>query len=145
MTMKTKTLIIAVAALLACGTIMQTNIAKAAINTVAAETGKQAEIKFDTLRVNLGTFSEKDAERKCSFTFTNVGNAPLVINQAFASCGCTVPTYTKEPVKPGEKGRIDVTYNGKGKHPGRFSKTIAVRSNAKTEIVRLAIEGMMTE
>ena len=141
--MKTKTLIIAVAALLACGTIMQTNIAKAAINTVAAETGKQAGIKFDTLRVNLGTFSEKDAERKCSFTFTNVGNAPLVINQAFASCGCTVPTYTKEPVKPGEKGRIDVTYNGKGKFVGFFKKPITIRSNATNAITRVYIQGTM--
>jgi hypothetical protein len=56
-----------------------------------------------------------------------------------------VPTYTKDPIKPGEKGKIDVTYNGKGKFPGHFSKTITVRSNAKTEIVRLNIEGTMTK
>ena len=78
-------------------------------------------------------------------TITNTGDAPLVINQAFASCGCTVPTYTKDPVKPGEKGKIEVTYNGKGKVAGHFSKTITVRSNAKTEIVRLTIEGTMTK
>ena len=111
--------------------------------TVAAK--KQAEIKFDTLRANLGTFTEKEAVQKCTFTFTNVGDAPLIINQAFASCGCTVPTYTKDPVKPGESGKIDVTYNGKGKFPGHFSKTITIRSNAKTEIVRLTVEGVMTK
>lgn len=111
--------------------------------TLAAK--KQAEIKFDTLRANLGTFTEKEAVQKCTFTFTNVGDAPLVINQAFASCGCTVPTYTKDPVKPGESGKIDVTYNGKGKFPGHFSKTITIRSNAKTEIVRLTVEGVMTK
>ncbi len=110
---------------------------------VASKDG-YAEIKFDTLKVNLGTFSEAQPEQKCSFTFTNTGTAPLVINQAFASCGCTVPTYTKTPVKPGEKGKIDVTYNGKGKFPGHFSKTVTVRSNAKNEIVRLTIEGTMT-
>ena len=109
------------------------------------EAAKQADIKFDSLRVDLGTFSEKDGERHCSFTFTNVGDAPLVINQAFASCGCTVPTFTKDPVKPGEKGKIDVMYNGKGKFPGHFAKTITIRSNAKTEIVRLTIEGTMTK
>ena len=111
---------------------------------VAADAG-QAEIEFDTLRINLGTFAEKDAVQKCTFAFTNTGDAPLVINQAFASCGCTVPTYTKDPVKPGEKGKIEVTYNGKGKVAGHFSKTITVRSNAKTEIVRLTIEGTMTK
>ena len=106
---------------------------------------KQAEIKFDTLRHDFGTFSEKDSEQHCTFQFTNVGNAPLVINQAFASCGCTVPTYTKDPIQPGDTGRIDVTYNGRGKSPGHFAKTITIRSNAKTEIIRLTVEGMMTK
>ncbi len=104
-----------------------------------------AEITFDTLRCNLGVFPESDAVRKYSFHFTNTGTAPLIINQAFASCGCTVPSFTKEPIKPGERGSIDVTYNGKGLMSGRFSKTITVRSNAKTRIVRLIIEGEMTE
>ena len=104
-----------------------------------------AEIKFDTLRCDLGIFPEADPVRKYSFTFTNVGTAPLIVNQAFASCGCTVPTFTKEPIKPGDKGSIDVTYNGKGLLPGRFSKTITVRTNAKNRIVRLIVEGEMTE
>lgn len=104
-----------------------------------------AEIKFDTLRCNLGIFPETDPVRKYSFTFTNVGTAPLIVNQAFASCGCTVPTFTKEPIKPGDKGSINVTYNGKGLLPGRFSKTITVRTNAKNRIVRLIVEGEMTE
>ena len=143
--MKKKTLIVAAVAMLtlAMGFQMRTAQAANVVNTAAAE--KQAEIQFDTLRIDMGTFSEKQGVQKCSFVFTNVGTAPLVINQAFASCGCTVPTYTKDPVKPGEKGTIDVTYHGKGKYPGRFSKSIVVRSNAKTEIVRLTIEGMMTE
>lgn len=104
-----------------------------------------AEIKFDTVRCDLGVFPESDPVRKYSFSFTNTGTAPLIINQAFASCGCTVPSFTKEPVKPGEKGSVDITYNGKGLVPGRFSKTITVRSNAKNRIVRLVIEGEMTE
>lgn len=113
--------------------------------TGSSKAENYAEIKFDTLRYNLGVFPESDPVRKCSFTFTNVGTAPLIINQAFASCGCTVPDFTKEPITPGEKGSINVTYNGKGLVPGRFSKTITVRSNAKKRIVRLIIEGEMTE
>ena len=104
-----------------------------------------AEIKFDTLRHNFGTFSAADPVVKCSFAFTNTGTAPLVIHQAFASCGCTVPTFTKTPIKPGERGKIDITYNGRDRFPGHFQKTVTVRSNAITEIIRLTIEGNMEE
>ena len=102
-----------------------------------------AEIKFDTLRHNFGKFSKNNPIVKCSFKFKNTGTAPLVIHQAFASCGCTVPTFTKEPIKPGETGVIDVTYNGTDKFPGHFQKTVTVRSNAVSEVTRLIIEGDM--
>lgn len=104
-----------------------------------------AEIKFDTTVYNFGSFSEDDPIQKCSFTFTNVGTAPLVINQAVGSCGCTIPTYTKKPIKPGEKGEIQVTYKGRGLYPGHFKKTITVRTNGDPSMVRLYIEGTMTE
>lgn len=113
--------------------------------TAATEPVEQAEIKFDTLRINLGTFAENDGPQKCTFNFTNVGDAPLIIHQAHAACGCTVPSFTKDPVMPGETGKLDVTYNGKGKFPGYFSKTITLRTNAKTEVIRLIIEGTMTK
>lgn len=105
----------------------------------------QAEIKFEKLTYDIGKFSESNPIQKCVFTFTNIGNAPLVINQAMATCGCTVPSYTKKPIAPGEKGTINVTYNGKGKYPGHFKKTITVRTNGKTEMTRLYIEGTMEE
>lgn len=111
---------------------------------VFAQAGK-AEIKFDKTSHNFGKFSEKQPVQKCTFTFTNTGTAPLVINQAIASCGCTVPAYTKTPILPGKKGEITVTYNGTGKFPGHFKKTITVRSNATTEMTRLQIEGDMEE
>ena len=88
--------------------------------------------------------SENSPVVSCTFTFTNIGDAPLVIHQAVASCGCTVPEYTKEPIMPGKKGTIKVTYNGTGKYPGHFKKSITLRTNAKTEMVRLYIEGDMT-
>lgn len=109
-----------------------------------AQAGK-AEIKFDKTSHNFGQFSEKQPVQKCTFTFTNIGTAPLVINQAIASCGCTVPAYTKTPILPGKKGEITVTYNGTGKFPGHFKKTITVRSNATTEMTRLQVEGDMEE
>ena len=105
----------------------------------------QASIKFDKMIHNFGTFSEDQPTQKCVFTFTNVGTAPLIINQAVASCGCTIPSYTKAPIKPGEKGEIKVTYNGTGAFPGHFKKTITVRTNGVTDLTRLYIEGVMSE
>lgn len=106
---------------------------------------KNAEIKFDKMTYDFGTFSESTPVQKCTFTFTNAGDAPLIIHQAIASCGCTVPQYTKKPVAPGQKGTINVTYNGKGRFPGHFKKSITIRCNGKPEMVRLYIEGTMEE
>ena len=144
-----KKLILSAIAVMACVLTMQAQPQKTEVNTSAPQastTAKAAEIKFDTMTHDFGTFSEKDPIVQCTFTFTNVGTAPLIIHQAIASCGCTVPTYTKDPIKPGEKGTIEVTYNGQGKFPGKFRKTITVRTNAKnTAVSRLSIEGTMTE
>ena len=90
----------------------------------------KADIKFDKTSHNFGTFSENDPVVSCVFTFTNVGDAPLVIHQAVASCGCTVPEYTQEPVLPGKTGTVKITYNGTGKYPGHFKKSITLRTNA---------------
>lgn len=105
----------------------------------------QAEIKFDKTTYNFGKFSESSPKVSCVFTYTNTGDQPLIINQAVASCGCTVPQYTKTPVRPGEKGEIKVTYNGAGKFPGHFKKSITVRTNGKVEMTRLYVEGDMEE
>ena len=108
-----------------------------------AQQANEAEIKFDKTSHDFGIFTESNSKVTCTFTFTNTGNKLLVIHQAIASCGCTVPEYPKEPIKPGESGKIVVTYNGEGRFPGHFRKSITIRSNAKQEIVRLYIEGDM--
>lgn len=113
------------------------------VTAFAQSAGKQADIKFDKTTHNFGTFSESDPVVTCVFTFTNTGTAPLIIHQAVPSCGCTVPTYTKEPVKPGESGKLTIRYNGAGKFPGHFKKSITVRTNGKTKMVRLYVEGTM--
>lgn len=102
-----------------------------------------AEIKFDKTTYSFGSFSESNPKVSCKFKFTNTGNGPLVIHQAIATCGCTVPQYPKEPIKPGESGEVTVIYNGTGKFPGHFRKSITLRTNAKNEVVRLYIEGDM--
>ena len=75
----------------------------------------------------------------CSFKFTNTGKEPLILQQPQSSCGCTVPTWPKEPVFPGESNEIKVTYNTK--KAGPINKTVTVRSNAKNNTVVLRITG----
>lgn len=74
---------------------------------------------------------EEGVQATVTFTFKNTGNAPLVLNSVRASCGCTTPKWTKEPVAPGEEGTITAIYNSKGR-PGNFTKTITVSHNDKT-------------
>ena len=104
----------------------------------------QAVLKFDKTTHNYGKFTE-DKPVSCVFYFTNTGDEPLVIQQVMTSCGCTVAKYTKDPVQPGKKGTINITYNGKGKTAGHFKKVVSVRSNAKNSLVRVYVEGTMTK
>ena len=110
--------------------------------TLIAFAAGEAEIKFEKTSHDFGTFPESE-KVTCTFKFTNTGDKLLVIHQAMASCGCTVPQYPKEPIKPGESGEIKVTYNGAGKFPGHFRKSITIRTNGKQEIIRLYVEGDM--
>ncbi|MBQ3238766.1 MAG: DUF1573 domain-containing protein [Bacteroidaceae bacterium] len=103
----------------------------------------KGEMKFEHTRHNFGIFAIDTAVVTHDFVFTNVGKAPLIIHQANASCGCTVPEYTLEPIMPGEKGKITVTYNGKGRRPGVFRKSITIHNNGKQTPLRLYIEGEM--
>lgn len=73
------------------------------------------------------------------FKFKNTGKQPLIISNARGSCGCTVPSWPKEPIKPGETGVIKVTYDTK--RVGPISKSVTITSNAKTETKVLQIKG----
>lgn len=77
-------------------------------------------------------FGEIISGEKVSYTFKfkNVGDAPLVINSANASCGCTVPEFTKDPVQPGGEGNIAVTFDSEGKS-GMTSKTVTIIANTE--------------
>ena len=66
-----------------------------------------------------------------NFVFTNTGNEPLILSKPRSSCGCTVPSWPKEPILPGEENKIKVTYNTK--KVGAFNKTVTVYSNAKNK------------
>ena len=75
-----------------------------------------------------------------TFTFTNTGKSPLLIEDATASCGCTTPSWTKEPVAPGAEGKMEVQFDSHGKQ-GIISKQVAVRANTQPSITTILIKG----
>lgn len=101
----------------------------------------QDSIIFENTTHDYGTIVQA-SDGSCEFKFTNKGKAPIVLNDVKASCGCTVPEWTRTPVNPGEKGSIKVTYNTN--NVGAFNKSITVNSNAKNSPVVLSIKGIVT-
>ncbi len=101
---------------------------------------KEANISFDTEAHDFGEINEADGAVTVNFSFTNTGSVPLMIKQVHASCGCTSPNWSKEPVLPGKTGFVSATYNPQNR-PGPFSKTVTVVSNATTPNKVLTIRG----
>ena len=88
---------------------------------------------------------KKGGDGNCEFVFTNTGNEPLILSNVKASCGCTVPTWTKEPIMPGKTGTIKVRYNT-NTAPQSFTKTITVSSNSiNAPRLTLKIKGTIVE
>lgn len=74
------------------------------------------------------------------FNFTNTGNSPLIISNVQASCGCTTPEYSKNPIAPGEQGLVKVVFNSAGQ-VGKQHKMITVTSNAASKHTQLHLRG----
>lgn len=119
-------------------------LAMVALMSVSLTVMAEPKIKFDKTTHNFGKFKKSGGPQNCTFTFTNTGDQDLIIHRAVASCGCTVPKFTKAPVKPGEKGTISVEYNASRiQLGGHFKKSITVNTNGKPEMIRLFVEGDM--
>lgn len=97
------------------------------------------EIAFESDVHDYGTIKQ-GAEGSCEFKFKNTGKEPLIISNAKASCGCTVPSYPKEPIMKGQTGTIKVTFNSAGKM-GVQDKTVTLTSNAKQNPIVLHMKG----
>ncbi|MBC2846493.1 DUF1573 domain-containing protein [Winogradskyella flava] len=99
---------------------------------------KVAIIKFETTVIDYGTV-EQNSDGTRLFTFTNEGEAPLLITKVKTTCGCTVPSYSKAPIMPGDSGQLEIKYNTK--RVGAFTKTVTVMSNAEGGNKILKIKG----
>lgn len=98
------------------------------------------QISFEKETIDYGTI-EKGADGNREFVFTNTGKEPLIITNAKGSCGCTVPTWPKEPIAPGESGKIKVKYDTK--RVGPFTKSVTISSNAGNATKVVKIKGVV--
>lgn len=78
------------------------------------------------------------------YKFKNIGASPLVIDEVIATCGCTIPSYTKTPIPPGAMGEISFSFNSKGR-VGNVDKEIYVRSNAQNPNIPLRFKAIVTQ
>jgi hypothetical protein len=104
----------------------------------ANENPNAPKINFEKEVIDYGTI-EKGANGVRNFEFTNTGKEPLIITKAKGSCGCTVPSWPKKPIAPGEKAKIKVKYDTK--RVGPINKSVTVHSNAATPVKVLRIKG----
>ena len=105
---------------------------------VPVENKNQADITFDKEVHDFGVIPQ-GTPASFTFTFKNSGKEALIVTNAQASCGCTTPDWTKEPIKKGGKGFVKATYNAASIGP--FTKQITVMSNGKKSTVILTIKG----
>lgn len=136
--------ILFIGALLAAGTCSMSFAQEAkepAKATPAATVNANApDMAFENETHDYGTIKQ-GADGSCEFKFTNTGAEPLIITTAKGSCGCTVPTFPKEPIMKGQSSVIKVHYDTK--RVGPFTKTVTIESNAKTNPKILTIKGVV--
>ncbi|HIY74929.1 MAG TPA: DUF1573 domain-containing protein [Candidatus Sphingobacterium stercorigallinarum] len=98
------------------------------------------EFKFDKETHDFGKIAfNKPVSHE--YQFTNSGDQPIIISDVQPTCGCSVAEFTKTPVKPGESGTVNVTFNAATKGP--FTKSFIVKSNTKTPVKTLTIKGVV--
>ncbi len=100
--------------------------------------GKYPVMTFDQTEHDFGRIAQ-GTNVEHMFTFTNTGEAPLVLSDAKASCGCTVPTFTKDPVPPGGKGEMLVKFNGSGQNQRSIPVNVTANTEKGTERVTIKV------
>ena len=109
---------------------------------MAAPVGAATTVAFAETTHEFGTIAEGDVVEH-TFTFTNTGNTPLIIQDAKTTCGCTVPKKPEAPVPPGETGEIQVRFNSQGK-AGVQNKAVTLTANTEPATTRLFIKANVT-
>ncbi|GMQ26462.1 DUF1573 domain-containing protein [Algoriphagus sp. oki45] len=121
------------------------NTAVTPVNVQTASTADPSSMgafEFQEMEYDFGTINEGQVVEHI-FNFTNNGQAPLVISNITASCGCTSPDWTKSPVNPGESGFVKVVFNSTAKS-GSQAPTVTIQANTNPTVTRLRMKGSVT-
>lgn len=100
-----------------------------------------AQFEWEYMDFDFGTVTDGEMV-DLTFKFKNVGQAPLIIEQASGSCGCTVPERPKEPIAPGAEGEIKVQFNSTGR-VGNVTKFVTLRANTAPRETKLRLTGIV--
>lgn len=111
----------------------------AADSAAAADPTRAPLISFETNTYDFGKIKEGE-KVSYDFKFVNKGKSPLIISNASASCGCTVPDYPREPIAPGQSSEIKVVFNSSGKS-GLQHKVVTITSNAMPSTAQIFLTG----
>jgi hypothetical protein len=109
--------------------------------TASGESIPVSDMKFDADTFDFGTVIEGEKVAH-SYTFTNTGKHDLIITKAVGSCGCTVPEWPKEPIKPGKTGSIDVVFNS-DRRVGKANKLVTIYANTEPAERKVYITGFV--
>lgn len=123
------------------------NASTAAVNpspqlaSIEETKGPAGKFEFEQSEFDFGTVKEGEVVTH-TFKFKNVGEAPLVIQNASATCGCTVPDYSRKPIPVGETGEVQVKFNSQGR-VGTQSKNVTITANTKPATTTIKIRGVV--
>lgn len=115
----------------ACGDEPRTKSEKAPVEITDTSTGAITEIEIETKEYDFGTIHQSDSAMY-RYSFQNTGNQPLIIKAVQASCGCTVPTWSKEPILPGARGFVDVKFKPSEDQIGFIRKSVVINANTES-------------
>jgi outer membrane murein-binding lipoprotein Lpp len=107
-----------------------------------ADPSTLGSFQFSEMTYDFGTINEGEVIERV-FNFTNNGQAPLVISNITASCGCTSPDWSKAPIQPGKTGFVKVVFNSAAKS-GAQSPTVTIQANTNPAVTRLSMSGSVT-
>jgi len=114
------------------------------LSTISAQENKKTSIEFNKTVHDFGDININSGAHSYSFIFRNISDQPVVIQTVISSCGCTTPEWTRNPVKPGEKGKINVTFlNDQGPYP--FDKSLTVYVTGSSRPIILRIKGVVNQ
>ena len=125
------TFVSALTFLSSCGDDASGRVKKENVDKVEQEAVDKANLPvmtFEETKYDFGELTEGDVVETV-FNFKNTGKTPLIITNARASCGCTIPDYSREPIQVGDEGVIKVKFNSRGKH-GKQNKRITLTTNS---------------